>query len=174
MTASSVTSHAIAAVVGTLQLLRDVVADLPKDVYSSEVAGACPASIGRQVRHCSDHVRLFVEGVASGEIDYDDRVRGTDLEVNPAAAAAELEQLCAALSAGPFDADQELRIRSVTNPAGQRVTTRSSVGRELVYLQCHTVHHAAMIRGVLEAAGVAVPAQLGFAPSTTAHSDSAR
>ena len=119
-------------------------------------------------------MRLFVEGLTSSEIDYDDRARGTDPEVDPAAAAAELEQLCAALRACQVDAHQALCVHSVTNSAGQRVTTRSSVGRELIYLQAHTVHHAAMIRGVLEAAGVEVPAQLGFAPSTMAHTDSER
>jgi len=109
-----------------------------------------------------------VDGVACGAVDYDSRVRGTSVETDPEAAAVALEQVCDALSACLADVDRQVSVCSVTDRDGARVETRSTFGRELVFLQSHTVHHAAMIRAILAAADLEVPAEFGFAPATIA------
>ena len=109
-----------------------------------------------------------MDGLTSGAVDYDSRVRGTGVETDPEAAAVALEQVCDALSACRMDAGEQVSVCSVTDSDGACVETSSTFGRELVFLQSHTVHHAAMIRAILAAAGVEVPAEFGLAPATIA------
>jgi len=51
-------------------------------------------------------------------------------------------------------------------PAGEVVTGWSTLGRELAFVNSHTIHHQALIAVLLELSGVQVPDHLGLAPST--------
>ena len=44
------------------------------------------------------------------------------------------------------------------------MTGWSTLGRELAYVNSHTIHHQALIAVLLELAGVPVPDHLGLAP----------
>ena len=50
----------------------------------------------------------------------------------------------------------------------------SSVGRELLTLSTHTIHHFALIAITLRAHGVAVDPDFGVAPSTLRHRQKTR
>ena len=174
MTPSDIATHPGAAVLQSLIQLRDVLADLSPDAYTFEADRICRGTVGRHVRHCLDHVRMLLDAAPTGLVDYDARDRGTDIETDAAAACEELDRLCAALRDGDLPLDQPLTISSVISGAGDRVTTQSSLGRELVYVLAHTIHHAAMILGLIEAAGGDVPETFGYAPSTIASDQCAR
>jgi len=66
--------------------------------------------------------------------------------------------------------DRELDVMMCSDinlPFGE--TTRSSVRRELQFLQGHTVHHFALMATMLKFYGINVPRDFGIAPSTLVH-----
>ncbi len=171
MTPPDIATHPAAAVLQSLVQMRDVIAALAPEAYTNEPDRICRGTVGRHVRHCLDHVRMLIDAAPTGLVDYDARDRGTDIETNPVAACDELDRLIVALRDGVLPVDTPLTISSVISGAGDRVSTQSSLGRELVYVLAHTIHHAAMIIGLVEAAGGDVPAAFGYAPSTIAQTD---
>ena len=62
--------------------------------------------------------------------------------------------------------DDPICVTSLMSAAGETVTGWSTVGRELVFVNSHTIHHQALIAVLLALRGDAVPDRLGFAPST--------
>jgi len=119
--------------------------------------------IGRHIRHVLDHFALFCEGVADGEIDYDDRERNRMVEQSRLCALELFEVLREKMDvwreALP-DLTRGLRVRH------NGTWCQSSVGRELQHLINHTVHHYAFVAVILRLQGVAVEDDFGVAPST--------
>ena len=62
--------------------------------------------------------------------------------------------------------DDPVLVTSLVTPAGESVTGWSTLGRELAYVNSHTIHHHALIAVLLALADVPVPDRLGLAPST--------
>lgn len=124
---------------------------------------------GSHFRHLLDFYDRFLEGVDAERIDYDQRRRDPQLEVDPAAAGTKLASVIAALralarrdltSALLVKADAEGRSPEETPWAG------STVERELQVLLSHTVHHYALIGVSLRLNGVDPGPEFGVAPST--------
>ena len=132
------------------------------------------STIGGHVRHCLDHARALLDGKDCGTVDYDHRLRGTDIETSTTAAHRELTRLIGLASRlCPTDADEELSVVIMPSRDGRALDLRSTLGRELAFVLSHTIHHNATIRGMAVSLGVAIPDALGYAPSTLAHRDSA-
>lgn len=130
------------------------------------------STIGGHVRHCLDHARALLDGRESGAVDYDHRLRGTDIETDTSSARAELTRLIAAASRlCTVDADEELSVLVMPSRDGPTVDLRSTLGRELIFVLSHTIHHNATIRGMVVALGLPVPETLGYAPATLAFRD---
>ena len=71
--------------------------------------------------------------------------------------------------------ERPLSVKTQVGALGEfEVTTRSSVGRELVFLASHTAHHFAVLQAYCEQLGLCAPAELGKAPSTLAHERAVR
>jgi uncharacterized damage-inducible protein DinB len=129
-------------------------------------------AIGGHVRHCLDHVRAVVDGAARGVIDYDHRARGTCIETDVAAAAAEAARLHSRiLDLAAHDRDVRVHVAVMAERNGPTLTLASTLARELAFVLSHTVHHNAIIRAMALSLGVTVPDTLGYAPSTLAHMD---
>ena len=150
-----------------LQQLATAVAQLDSHKFTEkngpEFMGA---TIGGHVRHCVDHVKALLTH-CNDQIDYDARERGTPVEKDPVFAADALrsasEQLLM-LSRAAMPALIQVRVEFCGDGSFTRVA--SSFRRECAYVLSHTVHHLAMIRGMLHVHGVVVPAEFGFAPAT--------
>lgn len=156
----------VAALIGLLDALADVILRLPQDVYIARVDPPVSGSIGAHVRHTLDHIAAFASGEA-GVLCYDHRERGTAVEGDPSAALRQILRLKAALSRQlGRSADEPLMVRSLVAADGREVTAWSSFGRELAFVVSHTVHHQALIALLLAWHGEAVPARFGLAPST--------
>lgn len=129
-------------------------------------------SIGGHVRHCFDHARALLDGHASGEVDYDSRRRGTDVEHCSAAARAEAARLIdLAVTLGHADAELPLSLTILPTRDGVPVRVASTLGRELAFVLSHTIHHNALVRSMAFSLGVTLPRTFGYAPSTLAHFD---
>lgn len=161
-----------AALAAVLQQLADVLAAMTDSQYVQKPVGVFASSLGGHVRHCVDHCTALLAAVSTGVLDYDDRARGTAIEMDRGAARAALratqEQL-AQLTAGALD--QPLRLTALLTPAGPRLESLSSLGRELVFVLSHTIHHGALIAAMCATLGISVPAGFGYAPATLAHFD---
>ena len=127
------------------------------------------SSIGGHLRHCLEHYRSFLAGLAVGRVDYDDRPRDEQLEQCASAAREAVQGLLAELDALHHE-ELPARLLVKMDCGGDEIEWQTSTtGRELQFLVSHTVHHFAMIGGICQAQGVEVDDQFGVAPSTLRH-----
>lgn len=157
---------AAAALQIQLENLRDVIGRLTPELYRASPSSVS-GSIGAHVRHCLDHVRVLVSHRAGAAMTYDSRLRGTGVETDTREAAIEIEHLCASLAhVTPARLAERIVLRSQTDRDGTAAHVDTTLGRELAFVVQHTIHHAAIINVLLDAAGCATPAGFGYAPST--------
>jgi hypothetical protein len=117
-----------------------------------------------------EHYLCFLQGLPARRIDYDARARDERIESSRAAALdATRDVLAALLHLDPHgDPAVEIQMDSGSGDLGEDWRA-SSVGRELQFLCSHTVHHFALIKLLLEGAGVELAVEFGVAPSTLAY-----
>ncbi len=145
-----------------LELNRESFAALAPEPYN--------ASIGQHYRHVLDHFLCLESGVATGEIDYDNRERNRRLETDLDYARATTERLIQV-----FDRyDMELLsrpyiVRYSVGYGTPPVNLPSVVARELAFCIGHAVHHYAIVRLLCDSVGVEVIPEFGVAPSTLKH-----
>ena len=127
--------------------------------------------VGPHLRHVIEHYEALVLRDEADEVDYDRRPRDRDLERDAGLATARLIALRRRLAAWS-DAmlDKPLRVHGQGGLAGEfDFSTHSSMGRELVFLASHAIHHYALLQVHCEQLGIATDPNLGLAPSTVAH-----
>lgn len=131
-------------------------------------------TIGGHTRHCLDHVRALIaaaehegdEDGSGGLIDYDERARGTAIETDRAAALRAVEELGRGLTRMGGAGDRALSLRATIAADGANAGAWSTLGREAVFVLSHTVHHQAIIAGLIRWQGGEVEPGFGFAAST--------
>ena len=158
-----------------LEQLSDVIGELSDEQFVERRVGGLSGSVGGHVRHLLDHVSALVEGGTSGELSYDLRRRGTEIELRRQAALDEISRLVGELAGfARFSPDLPVNLVATLETGGGSSISASTVGRELAFVISHTIHHFAVIALLLWQMGVAVPARFGYAPSTpSAASDAA-
>jgi hypothetical protein len=134
--------------------------------------GVIASSLGGHIRHCLDHFAALCSASTAAVIDYDQRERGTAVEISRSAALiairqlqGQLEELDGTLLARP------VRVRSMLAGDGTSIETQSSLGRELVFVLSHTIHHNALIAAMCKTLEIPTPQRFGYAPATVAHLD---
>lgn len=162
-------------------LVRDLIAIMNQgatliDALSPEAYCACPpglkaSSIGAHYRHHIEHVQLLLEG-ARGEVDYDRRRRDPSLEHVAAVALERTSQLIEQLKALTEDdlAREVTVIHQSSLEQDQRPSCTSTLGRELLFVLSHAVHHYALMGIIAELHGQR-PCQedFGVMPSTLSY-----
>ncbi|MEM7681446.1 MAG: DinB family protein [Planctomycetota bacterium] len=163
---SSAASPALAAG-ASLDLLANAVASLDPAAYAVQGEKGIAGAVGGHVRHCLDHASAALASLNTGVVDYEARSRGSNVEQDPAQGVAELRQAAQKLRACPPEAMQRtVRVRTRVSAEADWVEAPTSLARELIFVQSHTIHHSAMVAALLREHGVTPPAELGFAPST--------
>jgi len=160
-----------APLAGNLTVLeqgRTLLTELSDDLYAG--AGLERGSVGAQYRHVLDHYGSLLGGLASGLVDYDAREREPLLEASRAAADERTGFLCDALGRlSGADLSRPLRVHLAASAnEAEAEPWPSSLGRELLFVVSHTVHHFAIIRLLLAERGHSCAAEFGVAPSTLA------
>lgn len=159
MTAFDVLGSALADV-------ADAVRPLTRREYGQR-AWQSSGSVGGHVRHCLDHVDALLHALTTGVCNYDERVRGTAVEDDPALACARLAACRLRLGALPAALlGQPLALSVRLTRDGLVVQAPTTVAREVAFVLSHTVHHAALVAVLLEDQGLARPEHFGLAPST--------
>jgi hypothetical protein len=134
-------------------------------------APAYSSYAGAHVRHVIEHYEALLFAPLATFVDYDARSRDRALEQSTALARARLLRLAQRLIDWP----------AITLAAPIRVQTRgglfgeiefsnlSTVGRELVFLASHAVHHFALLQVYCLQHGISMRPNFGEAPATVAH-----
>ncbi len=162
--------HPFALLTACLDQLAEIVDAASDAHYVMKPVGVVDSSLGGHIRHCLDHAVALCRGVGAGCIDYDARERGTPIETCRVAALSEIRTIqdqLAQLREAPLQ--QPLRVRAIISGDGWSIETASSLGRELVFVLSHTIHHNALIAAMCKTLGIPTPARFGYAPATIAY-----
>jgi uncharacterized damage-inducible protein DinB len=159
------------AAVAILLQGEDLLRSLTSENYARKVPLVFNASIGGHYRHCLDHFTSLWRGLDRDEVNYDHRARDARLEAQPSFALAQTRHLRGMLEQlSPETLDTSVRARcEVSYAHGQSPAARSTLGRELVYVIAHAIHHYALISVMARLLEVKLPDHFGVAPSTVAH-----
>jgi hypothetical protein len=127
--------------------------------------------VGAHLRHVIEHYDALRTPMAAGAVDYDRRPRDRQLEQCPQTALQRLLVLDGWLQAtGAAALDAPLRVHGRAGLAGeQSFSVASTLGRELVFVGSHAVHHYALLKDHCQRQGIAIGADFGKAPATVAH-----
>ena len=158
----------IRSVIETLAQGESLLMQLSDEDYTRKVAVAFNASVGGHYRHCLDHFRSLLDSAAQGDLNYDHRERGTLVEHDRFAALNATRELREAYERlEPELSLRTLRVTCKTSYAtnGSQAAP-STVGREIMYVVAHAVHHYALIGIMAGMMGLKMPAGFGVAPST--------
>jgi hypothetical protein len=139
--------------------------------YQQKFPPHFPNSIGSHVRHIIDHFLALINGHGKGHVDYNKRHRHNKVEQFPCEAIEALETIAHWLNNLPEHLlDNPLSvICEVDVSSTHSVTSSSSLGRELVFVSSHAIHHYALIRIMCSMQNIQVPDFFGFAPATISH-----
>jgi uncharacterized damage-inducible protein DinB len=133
-------------------------------------------AVGPHVRHIIEHYEALLrhlDNAHSNSVDYDARERDVAVQSQPEITQAKLRSVAARLERyaqhPKWQLDTPLQTCLQTGAAGQlQLTVPSSLGRELLFVSSHTVHHFALLGHYCKAAGLDLGHDFGKAPSTLA------
>ncbi|PIQ60983.1 MAG: hypothetical protein COV99_10300 [Bacteroidetes bacterium CG12_big_fil_rev_8_21_14_0_65_60_17] len=148
----------------------DLLASLTDEQYTATRAALFPSGVGEHMRHIVEHYQLFLDGLASGRVDYDARKRDDRISSSRSFAIDVMGNLIDDLNAiDSSDAALEIKMAASHAPDSSSPLSNSTILRELQYLQAHTIHHYALIAIILRIQGVEPTPDFGVAPSTLQH-----
>lgn len=155
-----------------LSELIQAIKTLPSTSYQTEISAensqTFSQTIGAHVRHIIEFYQCFFSGLENKQINYDERRRDAECEVNLASALKILLHITkqlASLAKNPSPSIN-LTLNACIDTEGYSVSTETSLVRELLFLQSHTTHHMAMISLLFQESGYEPPKDLGVATST--------
>ncbi len=132
-------------------------------------------AVGPHLRHIVEHYQAVLTALptASRCVDYDARDRDLRMQSEPEATLGALRQTITQLSICAEDAGHTLAMPLATRlQAGLsgelEATVPTTLGRELLFLASHTVHHYALLGHYCREAGVDLGPDFGKAPATIA------
>ena len=158
----------------------ELLAGMPASLYAARPAHFERGGVGAHLRHVLDHYDAFLDGLESGRIDYDARLRDPQTEIDIEVARARLQHTIARLAAtfasaeivaGGAERKIEVAMDLGGRPGGNQSSSVSSLARELQYMLAHTVHHFALMAVALRFAGHEPGPNFGVAPSTLRHEE---
>lgn len=138
-------------------------------IYTKSQKPLFQSTIGAHFRHFLEHYECLFEQLPVRVIDYDQRRRYQRLE-------ADFDYACEFIQLLKNRIEQidqsyfELDLQIVSDQNRQPVPT--TLARELLFLESHTMHHYAMIAAMARASGVTIDGNFGVAIATRNFHDS--
>ena len=167
-----------AAGLGTVAQIIDVTNILTdaQFVESNDVTGP-NATIGKHLRHVIVHYKALIASLRSSgakhgapSVSYDDpshRGRGGTCESDRSVCIAESSGIQKWFkSIKEADLEKPLEARFMISSDGRESAFTSTVGRELMFVNHHAVHHLASVAVICRDMGLDLPNGFGMAPST--------
>jgi uncharacterized damage-inducible protein DinB len=132
-------------------------------------------AVGPHLRHIVEHYQALLNALAvpGSSVDYDGRERDLGMQSQPTMTLSALRHVIEQLDIHANDASHLLSTPLLTHLqtglSGELETTvPTTLGRELLFLSSHTVHHYALLGQYCRDAGVELGHDFGKAPSTIA------
>lgn len=154
--------------VATLTEGANVLSCMDTAVYTASCSPIFMATIGAHFRHLIEHYNCFLQGVTEDQLHvcYTQRERNPRIERERDYALQTLQQIIEQLS----DAELDRVSRRVWRASDQDLLdpVPTTLARELLFLQSHTIHHFAIIAAMCRMHDLAVPENFGIAISTQA------
>ena len=134
-------------------------------------APAFDGPVGAHLRHVIEHYDALLAPRVAGAVDYDQRPRDRELERCHRLPRQRLLARRQRLADDGADAlDAPLRVLGRAGLAGDfEFAVISTLGRELVFVGSHAVHHFALLKAHCLQHGLVIDPQFGKAPATVAH-----
>ncbi len=134
-------------------------------------APAYERPVGAHLRHVIEHYEALLLAEPGESVDYDNRPRDAALQASPRLARGRLLALQQCLSSPcAIDLGRPVTLRGQAGLVGEfAFEVSSSVGRELVFVASHAVHHYALLVAHAQQHGIVLPSGFGIAPSTVAY-----
>lgn len=153
------------ALLTLVQQINQVISQLDTDHYHCPLPEFNGSSLGQHFRHILEFFQCLEDGVQSGTVDYAARNRNHVYETNPEIASAAFDAFNHALP--NFDMAQPVQVRAEFG-TDNRPCYESTVGRELLFVYDHAIHHLAIIKiGLIcHYPEISVDKDLGVSPST--------
>ena len=161
----------VQAVEDVLSQGRSLLGITDSQSYRWKDSKGCGASIGMHYRHVLEHFQCLLEGLESGQIDYDHRLRSPQLEDAIDDAILTTDILMERFRTLAVDAlRRECSVRySVGGSDDKAEEARSTFAREVMFCVGHATHHYALMKPLCAQLGVDLPFEFGVAPSTLKH-----
>lgn len=142
------------------------VTSLPVHAYCFSAQGQ--SSIGAHVRHVLEFLQVLADQLSDGVIDYESRAHNAAYETDPALAAATLTALGTSLEQAltTQGAYYPLLLRETVTVGGEKIPFTTSLGREILFMIQHVVHHLAIIRMQAAALNLTLDDDFGVAVAT--------
>ncbi|CAN5885129.1 hypothetical protein BH11PSE8_BH11PSE8_19030 [soil metagenome] len=127
--------------------------------------------VGSHIRHVIEHYEALLSPAVPGIVDYDRRPRDRAVERSASLARSRLAALSERLNdAAGLDLDATVSIHGQVGLAGELgFVVTSTIGRELVFVASHAVHHFALLHAHCLQHGIPTGDNFGKAPATVAH-----
>ncbi|MDC0087938.1 hypothetical protein OAI07_00185 [Akkermansiaceae bacterium] len=131
------------------------------------------STLGQHMRHTLDHVEALCTGLPKGVVNYDLRIRATNMETSTSTANSRCQFLKAELTkiGQDYTSDSKVNALSSCSNDSESHPQSSSFGRELQFVISHTVHHFAILAAICHSLDIATSADFGIAPSTLKHQE---
>ncbi|KAH8550304.1 hypothetical protein BGW37DRAFT_498829 [Umbelopsis sp. PMI_123] len=145
---------------------------MPQDIFTQESKLMPKSTIGKHIRHMSDHFRILLSNpdLSCNDLNYDLRSRNVAAENDPAACVQLLRDLESRLSTlEGLSFNLQITLTATIDPNMPPEQYVSSLGRELWYCCIHAIHHYASVKTICLEHGLEVPDSFGVAPSTLQH-----
>lgn len=141
------------------------------DAYAGPDAPPFADHAGPHLRHVIEHYEALLMRPRRAVVDYDNRPRDRELERSTLRARARLQHLRARLAnLTALGMDEPVSVITRCGITGEfELSTRSSIGRELMFLASHAVHHFAVLKLACARSGITFGAHFGMAPATVRH-----
>lgn len=151
-----------------LSEIKNLLLQLPIELYSSPMEIINEATIGQHFRHIFEFYICLEKGIEDHAVSYDDRERDVKIESDIKYALISIEKIIHFLEKIEKDFPLTLKANYSTSLSKNQVNIPSSLYRELAYAMDHTVHHLAIIKIALSVSKqkVELNENLGVAPST--------
>lgn len=147
--------------------LDETIALIPPDIFTA-INTKDQSCIGKHFRHIIEFMQILDQQAASGTVDYELRNRVEELEQNPVLALEALRASAAQISKSLDHLGQGYTIMHLQTPfvGGQKLAVPSSLGREVLYVIEHAIHHLALIKFLGNRFGIEFPHEVGVAVAT--------
>ncbi|HKZ81571.1 MAG TPA: hypothetical protein VJ124_25105 [Pyrinomonadaceae bacterium] len=163
-------SRIINKCIGLLEQADDLLKSMDETVFVSTCRISPRGSIGAHLRHVLDFYQCFLAGIESSRVDYDKRERNPKIERDLNSALTRVGSLIEDLGLlSSIDEQEFLLVSAEDDGSGSHFSCNSSVLRELVFLESHTVHHYSLIAMILRLHEIEPPENFGVAPSTLSY-----